>query len=48
MAFTLPLSFLITSHLSHWCQPSPLGRICSVLLVSDFVGEKREKIKQKT
>jgi hypothetical protein len=30
---------------SHWCQPSPLGRTCSALLFSDFVGEKREKIK---
>jgi hypothetical protein len=32
---------------SHWCQPSPLGRTCSALLFSDFVVEKREKIKQK-
>jgi hypothetical protein len=26
----------------------PLGRTCSTLLFSDFVEEKREKIKQKT
>jgi hypothetical protein len=32
----------------HWCQPSSLGRTCSALLFSDFVGEKREKIKRKT
>jgi hypothetical protein len=32
----------------HWCQPSPLGRTCSILLFSDFVEEKREKIKRKT
>jgi hypothetical protein len=33
---------------SHWCQPSPLGRTCSAFLFLDFVGKKREKIKQKT
>jgi hypothetical protein len=28
---------------SHWCQFSPLGRICSTILFSDFVGEKKRK-----
>jgi hypothetical protein len=32
---------------SHWCHPSFLSRICSTFLFSDFVGEKKEKIKWK-
>jgi hypothetical protein len=34
--------------LSHWCQPPIPRRTCSALLSSDFVEEKREKIKWKT
>jgi hypothetical protein len=33
---------------SLWCQPSSLGRACFALLFSDFVGEKREKIRWKS
>jgi hypothetical protein len=34
-----PTSFPHHPH-SHWCQPSALGRSCSVYLFSDFVEEK--------
>jgi hypothetical protein len=36
-----------TPPLSHWCQSSLQGRTWSALLFSDFVEEKREKIKYK-
>jgi hypothetical protein len=33
---------------SHWCQSSPPGRTCSILLLFNFVEEEREKIKRQT
>jgi hypothetical protein len=40
--------FSSTPPLSHYCQLSLLSRAYSALLFSDFAGEKREKIKQKS
>jgi hypothetical protein len=42
-----PFLHCIHSPPSHWCQPCPLGRTCSILLFSDFVEEKREKMEKK-